>query len=132
MFPSSQRSNSYKDGSEEELTRVEPSRSLQRLAPSLVFLFPALGLLPALLLESEPNEVFCKTPVGDDPSRGLPSQPSVMRLRADEFLQSPPLLLVLCRTSPRGPPMEVSQEMGIQLVCLWFGSLRTLPTPKPI
>ena len=28
--------------------------------------------------------------------------------------------------------MEVSQEIGIQFVCLWFGSLLTLLTPKPI
>ena len=28
--------------------------------------------------------------------------------------------------------MEVSQEIGIQFVCLWFGSLMTLLTPKPI
>lgn len=28
--------------------------------------------------------------------------------------------------------MEFSQEIGIQFACLWFGSLMTLLTPKPI
>ena len=41
------------------------------------------------------------------------------------------LLLVLCKTSPSGPPIEVPQEMGIQLACLWFGSLAILPPPTP-
>ena len=61
---------SYMAGNEDECTIVDPRRSLQRLPPSLV-LFSALGLLPALLFEREANADFCKTPVGDEPIRGL-------------------------------------------------------------
>lgn len=120
------------------MTRVDPSRLLQRLAPSwflllLLLLISARGLLPALLLDRDPNVVFCNTPVGDDPNEGLTSQPSVMRFNTDGFLQSTVELLAWFRTSPRGPPKEFSQEMGIQFACLLlFCSLRTLPTPKPI
>lgn len=55
-----------------------------------------------------------------------------MRLRADEFLQAPMLLAEVVKTSPRGPPIDDPQEMGIQLVCFWVGALRSLLTPKPI
>lgn len=55
-----------------------------------------------------------------------------MRLRAEEFLQSPDLLLVLWKTSPRGPPTDDSHAIGIQFPCLWFRSLMTVPTPNPI
>lgn len=118
----------HKAGKEEEFKWTEPRRSLQRLAPSSALLFSARGLLPALLFESDPNAVFCRTPVGDDPIGGLVSQPSVMRFSTDDveeedLLQSAELallLLVWWRTSPSGPPKEVSQLMGIQFACLWW------------
>ena len=59
--------------------------SVVALALSLLLL-SALGLLPALLLESDPNAVFCNTPLGDEPRGGLLSHPSFMRLRAEVFL----------------------------------------------
>jgi len=52
----------------EELARVDPSTSSNRLAPSRLFLFSAPGLLPELLFESELKGAFCKTPVGEDPN----------------------------------------------------------------
>lgn len=88
-----------------------------------------------MLLDKDPKPVFCRTPVGDEPIRGLESQPSVKRFRDDDkqfSLESfAALLLVLLRTSPKGPPMEDSQEIGIQLACLWLASSKT-PTLKPI
>lgn len=83
--------------------------------PSWILWLSALGLLPALLLESDPNPLFilCKTPVGDEgASRGL--------------------LLELCKTSPRGPPTELPQEMGIQFTSLWLNWFIPLPTRKTI
>lgn len=91
-----------------------------------------LGLLAALLLERDAKGPLCRTPVGDDANRGLLSQLS-MRLSCLVLLQSAMLLLVLCRASPRGPPMDVgSHEIGTQLVCLWFRSTARVPTPSPI
>lgn len=54
-----------------------------------------MGLLTELLLESEQNVDFCKTPVGEDPNVGL--------------------FVVLFNTSPRGPPKEFPHEIGIQV-----------------
>jgi|APAra0007618407_1042631.scaffolds.fasta_scaffold10210_1 hypothetical protein len=54
-----------------------------------------MGLLTELLLESEQNVDFCKTPVGEDPNVGL--------------------FVVLFSTSPRGPPKEFPHEIGIQV-----------------
>nr|GMD94660.1 hypothetical protein Iba_chr15aCG4670 [Ipomoea batatas] len=103
--------------------RVAPRISLLGLAPLVFLLLSALGLLPALL-----------TPVGDEAGLGLPFpfHPSVIRLRAEGFLHSPVMLLVPCKTSPRGPPMEDSHGIGIQFPCLWFCSLMTAPTPNLI
>jgi hypothetical protein len=98
----------------------------------LFFLLSALGLLPELLFESEPKVDFCKTPVGEDPSCGLPSQPSLKRLRADELLQESAWLALVVKTSPKGPPIEVPQEIGIQLACFWLDSLWSPLTLKPI
>ena len=117
--------------------RIHPKRSLHWLPPptppSWVFLLlSVLGLLPVLLFEKDPNAVFCRTPVGDDPSDELLSHPSVIRFSIDEFFDSPLLLFVLWRTSPSGPPMELSHEMGIQFACLLFASSITFPTPNPI
>lgn len=127
-------SHTYKVGMV-ELMRAEPRRLLQMLTPSCPLLCSVLGLLPALLLESDLNVVFCKTPVGEDPTGGLRSHPSVIRLRADVLLLSPKLLLVLCKTSPRGPPIVFPQEMGTHWASLWLGSSRPVgptPIPKPI
>lgn len=99
---------------------------------SLFFLLSALGLLPELLLEREQKVDFCKTPVGEDPNCGLPSQPSLKRLRADELLQESAWLVLVVKTSPKGPPIEVPQEIGIQLVCFWLDSLWSTLTLKPI
>lgn len=105
---------------------------LQRLAPSCVFLFSALGLLPALLFDTDPNAVLCKTPVGDDPKEGLLlSHPPLIRLSTEDFLHSAALILVWCKTSPRGPPSEGSQVIGIQFACSVCCSILLL-IPKPI
>lgn len=55
-----------------------------------------MGLLTELLLESEQNVDFCKTPVG--------------------------LFVVLFSTSPRGPPKEFPHEIGIQVFTFLTGS----------
>lgn len=118
----------------EELANEEPSTSSQRLAPSLPFLFSAIELLPELLFEREPNADFCKTPVGEEPNCGLPSQPSVIRLSAaDEFLIVAKLLLVLVKTSPKGPPIELPQEIGgTMLFRFLLSSPMSLFSLKPI
>ena len=54
-----------------------------------------MGLVTELLLESEQNVDFCKTPVGEDPNVGL--------------------LVVLLSTSPKGPPKEFPHEIGIHV-----------------
>lgn len=56
-----------------------------------------MGLLTELLLESEQNVDFCKTPVGDEPNVGLL------------------VVLLLLSTSPNGPPKEFPHEIGIQV-----------------
>jgi hypothetical protein len=83
-------------------------------------------------LEREQKVDFCKTPVGEDPNCGLPSQPSLKRLRVDELLQESAWLVLVVKTSPKGPPIEVPQEIGIQLVCFWLDSLWSMLTRKPI
>lgn len=60
-----------------------------------------MGLLTELLLESEQNVDFCKTPVGEDPNVGL--------------------FVVLLSTSPKGPPKEFPHEIGIQVFTFFTG-----------
>lgn len=76
--------------------------------------FSAPGLLP-VLPDYEPKvAAFFRTPVGDDRSTlGLASQPSVRRFREEEEF-------VLFKTSPRGPPMVGSQDIGTQPARRWF------------
>ena len=82
--------------------------------------------------KTDPNAVLCKTPVGDDPNEGLLfSQPSVIKLSTEDFLHSGALMLVWCKTSPRGPPSEGSQVTGIHSGCLVLCSMRLL-TSNPI
>lgn len=127
-------SEDYSEGMIGGSTRFEPRRSLHKLPVlSWALWLSARGLLP-VLLDTEPKVVFCRTPVGDDSNLGLESQPSVKRFRDDDeqFLhRSFGVLEVLVKTSPNGPAMEVSQEMGIQLACRWLTSFRT-PTPRPM
>lgn len=94
-------------------------------------LLSVLGLLPALLFEKQPKVVFCRTPVGDNVICWLLSQLSVIRFRAGGLL-----FVLWFKTSPNGPPIDVSQETGIQFTCCDL-SLKTfvlvvLPTPNPI
>lgn len=117
----------YRDGMGEELRRIEPSRMI---TPSCVVLLSAIELLPELLFESEEKVDFCKTPVGEDPNCWVLSHPLVTKLR-DELLQLPTLFEVLVNASPKGPPIEVPQDLDIQFVSFCVGSLRSLFNPKP-
>lgn len=98
-------------------TLVEPKISSHML-PLLSWdlWFSTLGLL-LVLLDTEQNEVFCRMPVGEDSNQVCKPQLSVKKFTDDDsrFLHwSSTLLVLLFRTSPRGPAMEDSQEIGNQ------------------
>ena len=128
-------SEGHNEGTVGAFTIVEPRRSSHRLPVlSWIFRFSALGLLP-VLLDSEPNEAFCRTPVGEDSNWQPESQPSLNKFSDDDdeqfLLWFLGVWLVLVRTSPRGPAMEASQETGFQQTCWWHTSF-SKPTPRPV
>ncbi|KAG5048230.1 hypothetical protein GLYMA_04G047700v4 [Glycine max] len=54
---------------------------MHKLALSRVLFF-VLGLLSALLFLKDPNVVFCKTPVVEDPNEGLLSHPITRKVES--------------------------------------------------
>lgn len=82
-----------------------------------------------LLFEREQNVAFCNTPVGDDPS-WPPSHPSPRRFSDGGTLLAFTQLLPLVNASPKGPPIELPQDIAIWLLCFWTSSPSFLLTPK--